>query len=64
MRMVDLASEANAVLMTTTKDHVRLPAEAREMARPLPVTVRWDGVEMISGILRSVSNPDSGGRKR
>ena len=44
MRMVDLASDAKAVLMTTTKDHVRLPAAAREMVRSLPISVRWDEI--------------------
>ena len=64
MRMADLASEANAVLMTTSKDQIRLPAEAREMVRSLPVTVRWDDVGMLDGLLDPLLKAGAGSAGR
>ncbi len=54
MRMVDLAAEADAVLMTTSKDQVRLPAEARQMVTSLPVTVEWADEPALVTALRPV----------
>lgn len=56
MRMVDLAAEADAVLMTTTKDHVRLPADSRPMVRSLPVTVEWEDDAVLADLVRSLTD--------
>ena len=39
--IVERARERDAVPVTTEKDHVRLPPDAREMVRALPVTLAW-----------------------
>lgn len=51
MRMVDLATEAGAVLVTTTKDRARLPPNARAMVRALPVRVSWSDDGAIDRLL-------------
>ncbi len=61
MRMVELADSAGAVLMTTTKDYVRLPVESRQMVEPLPVSVRWEDegalAEILEPVLSRVADP-------
>jgi len=59
MRMVELADSANAVLMTTSKDHVRLPEESRPMVKSLPVSVRWDDEGALAGILGPILADDA-----
>ncbi len=54
MRMVDLAADADAVLVTTTKDHVRLPPEARPMVRSLPISIDWWDEAALRDTLRPV----------
>ena len=39
--IVDYAKERDAVTVTTEKDHVRLPPDAKAMVRTLPVTLTW-----------------------
>ena len=51
MRMVDMASDACAILMTTSKDHARLPAESRDMVMRLPVAVRWEDEAALDAAL-------------
>ena len=39
--IVEHAREQDAIAVTTEKDHVRLPPDAREIVRTLPVTLAW-----------------------
>lgn len=41
MRLIEDAAAAGAVAVTTEKDAVRLPAEARDIVRTLGVTLEW-----------------------
>ena len=41
MRLVERAAALGATPVTTTKDHVRLPAEARAMIEVVEVTLDW-----------------------
>ena len=54
MRMVELANGANAVLITTSKDHVRLPADSRPMVKVLPVSVAWEDEAAFAEVLKGV----------
>jgi tetraacyldisaccharide 4'-kinase len=51
MRLAELADHHGARLVTTAKDHVRLPPEARAMAIPLDVGVRWTDPEALHALL-------------
>jgi tetraacyldisaccharide 4'-kinase len=42
MRLVDEAAAHHALLVTTAKDAVRLPAEARAMVRVVEVAIEWE----------------------
>lgn len=41
MRLIEEAAAAGAIAVTTEKDAVRLPSEAREVVRTLGVTLEW-----------------------
>ncbi len=51
MRLVEMASEAGAEPVTTEKDFVRLPPEARLMVRAVPVELEWRDEAAIDGLL-------------
>jgi tetraacyldisaccharide 4'-kinase len=51
MRLVERAAAQGAIPITTAKDHVRLPAEARAMVRQLPVRVAWDEPAALEALL-------------
>lgn len=52
MRLVEAAQAADAILVTTEKDLVRLPEGAAPMVRAVPVAVRWDDPAAVADLLR------------
>ena len=54
MRLVEDATDADAVPVTTEKDHVRLPDDAKAMVTVLPVALEWARPEAIEDLLRSL----------
>lgn len=59
MLAADLASERDAIPVTTEKDFVRLPPEARPMFTPVPVTLAWQEeaafLKLLTGVLSGSS---------
>ena len=49
--LVDAAARLDAVPVTTAKDHVRLPPEARPLVEVLPVTVAWQEPAALDALL-------------
>jgi tetraacyldisaccharide 4'-kinase len=58
MALVEEATVAGARLVTTAKDAVRLPAEARPMAEVLPVTLRFGDMAALERLLAPVLGDD------
>ena len=54
MTLVEAANAKGAVAVTTEKDHVRLPVEARPMVEALRVDVAWRDPSAIDGLLDEV----------
>ncbi|UEM24004.1 tetraacyldisaccharide 4'-kinase [Skermanella mucosa] len=53
MRLVEHAAGLGASLVTTAKDAVRLPPDARSMVRVVPVSVVWDDPAALGRLLSS-----------
>ena len=51
MKMVEEAQAKNALLVTTEKDIVRLPREARPLAHAVPIRVVWQDPSQIDELL-------------
>ncbi|MBO6782096.1 MAG: tetraacyldisaccharide 4'-kinase [Alphaproteobacteria bacterium] len=51
MRLCEDAAAADAIPVTTEKDLVRLPAEARAMVRAVPVILAWEEPERVAEFL-------------
>jgi tetraacyldisaccharide 4'-kinase len=51
MRLVETAQERQAVLVTTEKDLVRLPPDARPMVEALRVDLAWDDPARVDAVL-------------
>ena len=54
MLACEMAAEQDAVPVTTEKDFVRLPMEARAMVTPVPVTLAWQDEAMLARIIGGV----------
>lgn len=51
-----LAQDRAATLITTTKDHVRLPPEFRAEILPWPVTAAYDNIAALDAVLAPIFN--------
>jgi tetraacyldisaccharide 4'-kinase len=56
MTLVERAAAADAIPVTTVKDYVRLPAEARAMVRTVPVAVTWNDPTALARLLAPIVN--------
>ena len=54
MELVERAAEADALLVTTTKDALRLPEEAKDMITPLAVDLEWHDDTALDRIVASL----------
>jgi tetraacyldisaccharide 4'-kinase len=54
------AARMSALVLTTEKDWVRIPAEVRERIAPVPVTIRWEDAAAIETLLQSLLAPEVG----
>jgi len=62
MRLVERAAFAQAQLVTTEKDAVRLPAEAVAMVETVGVRVVWDDPNAVDDLLNRFLSSTKGGR--
>lgn len=51
-RLLGQAAASGAILVTTPKDHARLPPDAAAKVRPVGVTLLWDAPDEIEALLR------------
>jgi tetraacyldisaccharide 4'-kinase len=51
MRLIDVATAREALVVTTEKDAVRLPPEARPMVQVLAVELEWEAPDQIDALL-------------
>lgn len=63
MLACEIAAERDAIPVTTEKDFVRLPAEARPMVTPVPVTLAWEDEAALDHIIGGLlaAGPDRPG---
>ena len=54
MLACEIAAEQGAIPVTTEKDYVRLPLEARPMVTPVPVTLAWQDEAALARIIGGV----------
>ena len=54
MTLVEAANALHAVAVTTEKDHVRLPAEARPMVEALAVEMTWSDRAALDSLLHGI----------
>jgi tetraacyldisaccharide 4'-kinase len=54
MRLCETAVELDAIPVTTEKDYVRLPSEARDMIKCLPVALEWEDPSAPTQILKAI----------
>jgi tetraacyldisaccharide 4'-kinase len=55
MRLIDRAAAADAIVVTTEKDLVRVPDDARGMVRSLKVRLDWSDIQALDRVLSTVS---------
>ena len=54
MQLIDTAAAAGAIVVTTEKDLVRVPKEARDMVRSLKVRLEWDDPDALDSWLSTL----------
>ena len=54
MRLIDTAAMADALVVTTEKDMVRVPVEARDMIRSLKIRLDWNDLGELDEVLGQV----------
>lgn len=54
MRLCEDAAAMDAIPVTTEKDHIRLPTEARDMVKVLPVALEWEDPTAPDKILEAL----------
>ncbi|MBI06063.1 MAG: tetraacyldisaccharide 4'-kinase [Rhodospirillaceae bacterium] len=52
MTLVEQAGDQGAIPVTTEKDWVRLPLEARAMVKSVPVTLEWENPDAVERLIR------------
>jgi tetraacyldisaccharide 4'-kinase len=57
VRLLDSASGDGAILVTTAKDHVRIPAALRARVTAVPVTLAFDDGAALERLLRAAVSP-------
>ena len=56
MHLIDSAAAAGAIVVTTEKDMVRVPEEARNMVRSLRVELDWEDTDALEEILSQITS--------
>ena len=54
MTLIEYAGAQGAIAVTTEKDWVRLPEEAKPMVQSVAVTLEWQDPEAVQKILKPV----------
>ncbi|MGB0630673.1 MAG: tetraacyldisaccharide 4'-kinase [Alphaproteobacteria bacterium] len=54
MRLIEAAAAAGAVVVTTEKDLVRVPTQARDMVRSLKVRLDWNDIAALDRVLDNI----------
>lgn len=53
-RMIDVANDQQALLLTTAKDYLRLPPDLRQYAEVVAISVAWEDEQKVLDTLKSV----------
>jgi len=53
--MIDEAIKKKAVLITTEKDHVRIPKSLQRQVKTLPITIKWENMKTLESLLKRIS---------
>ena len=55
MRLIEMAAATDGIVVTTEKDLVRVPEDAREMVRSLKVALDWDDTGALDDVLSPIT---------
>ena len=59
MRLIDTAAAADGIVVTTEKDLVRVPEEARKIVRSLKVVLEWDDTGALDEVLSPITRTEA-----